>query len=209
MNITERLSFGVEKRSIPISLGELFACPTDSTDDRQVKGIYYDKAYKTFFLFVRRSVYSIPDDGNLIAKHFAKNLIEPHLNESAKPLHLSKLLSNTKENAKKGDTEDDTTRHAFELMATSWVKNLKWSSYLVPVPSTLQVFEIDYKRLVMREKFGEAVWDNRLGMCKGQTLQVDSSVFCFDEHQYYKLSGKQPKKFFNLFRLILTQLFSD
>ena len=170
MNVRERLFFDQEQKSAPISLDELLACPTGYIDDRQVKGIFYDRAFKTFFLFVRRSVYSIPDDDNLVAKHFAKNLIESHL-KSPKQLNLS----------------DSYPPNEFELVATSWVKNLRYTAYLVPASSQQYVFEIAYKRLAL--KFQRLPLDNYLGLCTGQTLQVESSVFCLDEHQYYKLSG--------------------
>lgn len=159
-----RLLFSEEWRSPPISLEELLSCPTDYIEDRQVKGIYYERKSGAFFLFIRRRIYSIPDLGDLIAQHFAKKLIEPYLES---PTYLGQY-----------DKLD---------LLTTWVKNLKYSSFFVPTTDENNVWEITPELLRSKGGFKAPHSINHLARCPGQILHVKSAVFCFDEQLYYKL----------------------
>ena len=156
--------FSQERQSPTISLYELLACSSDRIDEQQLKGIYFEPRSRTFFLFMRRGIYSIPDEGKLIAQNFASRLVRPYLKS---PKHLDPY-------------------NPLDMFAPSWVKNLRYSSFLVPAGK----FGKDVWKITepTKEPYQKLNYTSYLGLCSGQTLHVESAVFCFDERQYHKFA---------------------
>lgn len=155
----------VDKNQVNFDFDELVSCITPFTNERQIKGIFYDKATRLFFIFIKRFYLKITED--LVQNGF--------------------LLDNTvyANNAFNLEFENreiyDSIR--FENLKRKWIKTCSNFVYFIPSSSSdLFVLSTIQNQSLMIKKITRS--DYKLD-CLLQTLIIDGHFYCFNELSYY------------------------
>lgn len=160
---TPNVLTSIEYRLSPIPIDEFFACHRDPISERELKGIFYDKKAKRFYLFINRFFRKLKKDFDLVEENF--KLPFPATFDSLK--------------------FDERLNPEFEVVNSKYVKSAGDTSYLAT--SIGFVFELNAENL--DEKFTQ-LEKNIIDRCPKQTLLVEGEVFCFGEADYYHLTNQ-------------------
>ena len=148
-----------ETRFDAIPLDEFFSCHRNPIADREIKGVWYDKKSKTFYLFINRFFRKIQSD--LVADNFK---LPP--NPTFESLKFNGSLY-----------------PEFEIINSRYVKTVGDTSYLAT--SVDFVFELSAESLA--DKLLPIENGSLIDRCPKQSLVVEGEVFCFGETDYYHL----------------------
>lgn len=173
----------VSQMHVKTDFEELFGCHSPFTNERQVKGIFYDSTSQLFFVFIKRFYLRV--DYDLLLDRF-------RLQNGVYQSDLYNL---------EFESEQIEESVRFELISRRWVLASD-RNYFVPFE---HMFEIAVEEKSLKLKKIEA--DHRLTTCRGQTLLVNKQhVYCFEVYEYRYLNALANK---SISKFTISSIFSE
>lgn len=176
--------------------GELFDCFTKLTNERQLKGIYYDRDSELFFVFIKRFYLKIHKI-DLIDREFVLEN-DWYAEKAHRLVHRPTIEGRFYE---KIDSE---------FLGRKWVKAIGPNTALYS-PDNRNFFKLavrDKDELTISGSSGSGVRS-----CYHQTLLVDEEhVFCFRKREYfflYSLGNESYSHYWNKHRYPIAELFEE
>lgn len=149
-----------------VTLDKFLSCYQPFKDFDQLKGIYYDKKTKSFYLFVNRFYILIKYD--LVKNEFRLNQSKLLFFESAYNLSLRKPMD-----------------IYYEYSNSKWIKKFEDKVYLSLYSNQFEILISDEMIL----SFGLEKNFKFLKKCRRQILNVRDLYFCIEEKTYYQMSA--------------------
>lgn len=155
-------------RKTSMSFKEFFSCHVQFKTEWEIKGIFYDKQIKTYFVFINRFYLRI-SKLDLISNEF--KLSNEMFENNAYDIHI--------------EDEELNQKFKFSILWRRWIYAVGDLTYFRSHIDTYEI-KINYNdsRLVIKESnFG------MLGKCFRQSLVIEGHFFCIDEDDYFTMSS--------------------
>lgn len=157
--------FKREVRLPKFRFDEYFNCHRKFVDEREIKGIYYDRKEATYNIIINRFFIRVKES-DAIAKSQEYFAIDDAQYDRAIDMQFGSLLV------------------SFEIMHSKWLKTVRNQSYLITNYNHDNVFELTDDTF-RKNVFKQPIDFNRLVYCADNTLNVGENVYCFVDDVYY------------------------
>lgn len=136
---------------------------TPFTNEQQIKGIFYDKVSKLFFIFIKRFYLKLEID--LISSQF----------------YFDDKLYETNAHYLEFENDQIYGKVKFENLKTKWIQNYLNEAFFIPSSESSFKLEINLdQNLLIKDQ----IVSNEIKNCKKQIFLIHDSLYCFDDNFY-------------------------